>query len=605
MRLPPCPHAPGRLRLGSGVVLVVVFALLIILAAWAFSMSYLSTGATRQSARAQFRERCADLAQMALTETVHYLRTRVNNPDQRDIFEGFRADTPPDLTLDLDDLALTRAEALRYPEYSISSVEVHVPRRTSIGVEAEERVPYEAVGIARLSVTVSGPNDAQVTRLEEYGFRSVLTAPTRPLDMLTFFLGDPSGLLERNQAPEGVEGANAVMDWIDRKSAEAVAYYQAWEANAQDMANIARQGAQAAGYLGGIADRIEQQIMPLFRNAYTRGTQPGFWPLPPWQVVEPYQSSAGEFQVHRFAPDILVYTAAPSVDLRVFNLPVLVGTRIADTKSRNSASINMDEVLKGIYQTYKDYEARQEIPPEQQITEDLNKFEAASKQHISLWHDNARSFGEILILYKNFQDALIEVGGPEKERIQNRIRRLNAREQPWRNHFHFTQSTHPDGPAAAATAFLAQKPPPSGVVWVDDPKTRLSLDITGLTGRLQVISSGDMTVERATVADPNKDVLILVGYGEVELKGPVQAAIISWGGRYAARGQDLQGSLILNSIHKLTSDGTLSEILAGTLTRQDAIQSGPGGNKRRPPPAPESLHIAFSPVPPYRRPEER
>jgi len=141
---------------------------------------------------------------------------------------------------------------------------------------------------------------------------------------------------------------------------------------------------------------------------------------------------------------------------------------------------------------------------------DIDQFAQAAESHIATAHEIALLFHDMLQGYKIFQDALIEVGGPERIRILKRIRRLDATEQPWRNHYKFSGA----GSAARATAFVSRDPPPSGVLWVEnhDDET-LNININNLNGRLQIIASGNVQVQNATVADPSRDVLIIVSYG--------------------------------------------------------------------------------------------
>lgn len=591
--MPPLPHrvslALSRRR-GAGMVLIVVFFLLLVLAIWAFGMSYFSQTTTMQSARARNRERCEELGRMAILETMHAIRIRVNDENSRDIFLNFREDDPPEMVFDIGQLTHTQEELKRFSGYSLENVTVRVPRRASIGVTAEERVPYEAVGVARLTVTVTHEDGARATLVDEYGFRSVLTAPPRPLDMLSFFLEDPSTLLTkgayRNHPNESIKFL------LDRLAAQRK-YYLDWVPNLERLAGLADQGyTSAAGKL--------RELKEEFRQAGSPPSEGGNWPVPQWTAVEAHQPSNADNTLHFFAWPICVYTANDTVDLSVLDLPNKIGQGLQFLSDLNPQTTQLHETLVGFYNKYKDGDP----PPggEGETLDDIAEARRVAHQHFQVVHTAARRIEQMLIDYKTFQDSLIEVGGSELQRIRKRLRRLSSAEQPWRNHYRFNRP----GAAADAAKFLNRSPPPSGVVLVEDPDgTPLEVNLQNLTGRLQVITRGDMVVQRATVANPNEDALILISYGALDVQGEVNAALISWGQRYESRGQDILGSLILRGIPSTTSFPTIQEMFSGTLTYQHAVRSGPPGNRNRKVPNKTSLHIAFSPIPPYRRPSRR
>lgn len=590
------PSGPGRRRrLGAGMVLIVVFFLLMILAVWAFSMSFFSQSTTQQSARAQFRERCEELGRMAILETMHAIRIRVNDESERAIFDAFRMDNPPEMVFDIGQLAHTQVEMKRFPGYSIEEVTVRVPRRASIGVTAEERVPYEAVGVARVTVTAYGPEDARATLVEEYGFRSVLTAPPRPLDMLSFFLEDPTTLLTKGAYSND---PNLTIELLIKRMADQKRYYLDWVKPINDLADLAKQGIQIDGAYSQV-ETLLRSLSQEFQNAGTVGTGAGFYPVQEWTAVQPNEDSRAERTLHFFAAPICVYTAADTLDLSILDLPNKVEPELKYLFDQvDPPSQELHQVLQGFYQKYSggtDHGAQTALA-------DAQETQQKARENFQLVHGGARRMETVLEAYKTFEDSLIEVGGSELERIQKRLRRLASAEQPWRNHYRFYRQ----GAAAEAAAFLNRDPPPSGVVLIEDPDgTPLEVNLANLTGRLQIITRGDMVVQRATVANPSEDALILISYGALDVQGEVNAALISWGQRYESRGQDILGSLVLRGIPPTTSMPALSEMFSGTLTYQLAVRSGPPGNRQRPPPNPTSLHIAFSPIPPYRRPSRR
>jgi len=152
--------------------------------------------------------------------------------------------------------------------------------------------------------------------------------------------------------------------------------------------------------------------------------------------------------------------------------------------------------------------------------------------------------------------------------------------------------------ARFAEAFLARPPTPSGVVLVQNGSVPLRVDLRDFSGRLFIATEGDMEVLGATVKDPSKDLINLLSTGGLEIKGPTQACVISWGGAFDTDGSSLQGALVLDALYPTSP---LDDVLRGTLKRQDLIQTGPPGYPIRPPPDPTTILVTISPKPVYRR----
>lgn len=546
-------------RRGAGAVLIIVAAILTLLGVFAFGLGFQSRGMTMQSGRANEEEQCEAYAQMALAEAAHYIRVRVNEPGTG-IFDLFRKDAPTSLWIPPDQLAFVGRELKLLKGYSLGSgISVNVLRRAPVAIEAEERVPYEAVGVVRLSVAVDGPDRSGSDRTEEFGFRSVLTAPPRPFDLCTFFMLRPDELLTRG-------AVNGDPNGTIKYAVDTLKEYKRICTEIRDKLRDAI--SQAGPYADGIRD-----LADIFDRLVTRD-----WPAEPWEALPPDQNTLDvPAKVHLFDWPICVLSVAPQLDLGKLNLPEVVGPRIRSVQTRNpriqQASEAMNRAIQG---------------------QDLEGTKAQAEVLTELIKEDCTDLQAVLVAYKTFQDLLIEVGGEAREDLEKRVRRISAPEQSWRAHYRFEG----EGAAAQASAFLARDPPPSGVVYVDDPAAPLTVRVSGLSGRLAIVSKGNMVVQRATVADTESDALVLIAYGDLEVEGELQAGIISWNGGYRPTGNSFTGSLILDTV---VSTSPLDLIFKGTLTRQTSLLSGPDGDPERPPPDQSALHVALDPAPPYRR----
>lgn len=590
-------QTPSRLRRGSGILIMIVLALMVILTAWAFSMTFYSKGAAKQSARAQFRERIAIHTHMALTEAAHWIRTHANDDGTPSIFNLVRDYDGGSIELAAKDLAATSAEVARYPGYSIGDVRVDVLQRAATGRNKEELVAYEGVGVLRLTVEGFGPNSTRSTRIEDYGFRAVLTAPPRPFDMLTVYVQDPWTLLSKgayNNDP------NATLDWIVQKNVQFQATlqkYEQWTRRLGELSNLSSKLGRTdhSPALNQLAD-----LVGLARQ--WKDLAPGTWPFPPWTVVHPSAGGGGQYSLHYFSRPLLVFSAEDEFDLTQLDLPSEVGDRVESILGRNKESRKLDEGLQAILQSYEQYLQQQSAPDDATIARDVQEWERQLREIVILIHSTAKEWAEMMEAYKKFQDALVEVSDPaEHTRLTNRARRLEMIEQDVRSHYRFLGA----GAAAEAAKFLSpdRGPPPSGTVYVSDPKETLHIRIEGLTGRLQVISTGPMQVDRATVDNLNRDVLMLIGYKEVNVAGQCEAAVISWGSRYYSNGQDIRGALILDQVDPGASFEDIKLMFSGTVYRQKAILSGKTSGKFRGKPFDHVIHVALDPAPPFRIPD--
>ncbi len=551
----------ARRRHGSGTILFAVAALLVVMAVLAMSMSARSRGVTAMSQKAIYNEKCAEFAEMAITEAAHYLRIHANDRDHA-AYQLFRAqDRGATLQIIPDDLVHTYREVQRIPGYSLGyGVKIEVVRRAAIGIQREERVPYEAVGVVRFSTTVSGPKSSGVDRTDEYGFRSVLTAPPRPLDMCTFFLRNPDALL-RKGAFDG--DANRTIEEFAKS-------LRVRKKSLADMIPIFQQMASLGmpGDVQGLIQRLQSTIAS--------------WPAQDWQVFRTDQANTTgkPAQLHLFDNPVIFFSAEEQIDLAKLDLPTLITQPV-------SSILQRDQQIEGIVRELQ-------ALAQAQSASDINRAIAATDRVRDLIAQNAAEIEKVMVAYKEFQDLLIEVAGQARDELEKRVRRLEAEEQPWKAHYRFIG----EGGAKQAAAFLDRDPPPSGTMYVQDPTEALVVNVRNLKGRLSIVCMGDMTIQNATVQNPDEDLLILTGYGRLEVEGPIQAAIVSWNGGYGSRGESFAGSLILDEIPAGTATDA---VLKGTLTRQKSVLSGEPGNSTRPPPFEWCLHIALDPVAPYRR----
>lgn len=536
-------------------MLIVVLCLLTILGSWALTQSFYSQSVTAQSQRAEHAERCGQLADLAVTEALHALRAHGNDPNHP-LFLFLREEYYPSaLHLGLEDLPKARQAAADRPLYDLSGgVEVTVLRRAFATLEEDERVPHESMGVLRLTCTASGPDGSHREVKEEYGFRAVFMSPSRPFDQFTFFLGDPHTLLTRGA--HEADANKTIATWL--------ALIENRRQNLQAIADETADSSRTAG------------LHRIYSEAVTTR-----WPTPAWAADPPGTDTDGvPFRLHYFAWPLTVYSMADEVDLAAWNLPARIGPLVEQAHERKTLVDAKVAELRAMIDAGGG----------------VGEAEVASQELVDMVLAEIGVLRETLRTYKDFQDRAVELAGPGREDLLRRGRMFSGAEQQYRATYRF------EGPDAAARAerFLARRPPPQGAVFVQNKgQAPLRIAVEGLQGRLFITAEGDAVVEAATVEDPTRDVVVVLGLADLERRGrDVQAALVSWGGRYDAAGGDQRGSLVLDTLYPTSP---LASILQGKLTRQDAIQSGDATYPERPAPDPESILVTLSPMPSYRR----
>lgn len=563
-----------RLRAGFGVPLVVVLGVILVLMSLGLSLGVRSQGVTRAVRRAVFRDEAEAFAQAAVQEALYRLRVGANRPDDP-AFALFRVEEVPAAAATLrvrgDALLHTRAMLARDSRYALvgDQVEVEVLRRGAATLEPEERVGYEAPGVVQLRATVVGPMGITGTKVVDFAFRAVLTGAPRPFDTATFFVADPRHLLlreaylgEPNQAIQSsvtqVEGLRQSL--IDMAAAFAELEDAADDADDDGSAQLARD----------------------LKDSYLAAVEPGTWPARRW-TVRPEASSESlenEDEIHLFYPALMVYSLAEDLELETLDLPTRFEALVPEIVAAEGPLRELNQAI----------DAMLPIEDEGQIPVLAERCRA----YLQLVLEHVARHEQMLTAYKDFQAALIEVGGDARDVLLARYRRFLLRDQVWKAPYVFSPATHPD-PVAAATAFLAEGP--EGMVLVrGGPGDQLDVSLQGYEGRLVLACDVPVRLSKVTVADPSRDAVTVLAYQGLEVSDTVQAGLYLLGGGYRSAGGSFEGALHLNTIPE---SGALELILKGNLTRQPALASAalPGPGQPLAEPDPEKVHVVVGAEP--------
>jgi hypothetical protein len=535
------------------------------------SLGVRSQGVTRAVRRAVFRDEAEGFAQAAIQEALYRLRVGAN--EEGPIFDLFRVEEVPSsgarLLLRDQDLLHTREMLAKDPRYSLvdGGVEVEVLRRGAASLEPEERVGYEAPGVLQLRARVVGPMGITGSKVVDYAFRCVLTGAPRPFDTATFFLADPRNLLLRE----------AYHDEPNAAIASAVDQIEVLHKSLVDMAEAFEVLESEAGEDPG-SEAIARRLKEDFRAAVEEGT----WPARRWTVrpEASAESLENRDEIHLFYPNLMVYSLAEDIELATLDLPTRFATLVPQIEADEPQLLALSE----------DIQAR--LPPDD--LDDIPPIADLCDQYLALVMAHVARQEEMLTAYKDFQTALVEVGGDAREVLLARYRRFQLQDQLWKTPYVFAPETHPD-PIAAATAFLAEHP--EGMVLVRGaPGASMEVDLDGYSGRLVLVCDVPVRLSRVRVQDPGRDAVTVLAYRGLEVAGNVQAGLYHLGGSYRSAGGSFEGALHLNSVPE---SGALELIFRGNLQRQEALASVPHPPPGQPLPEPpgERIHVVVGAEP--------
>ncbi len=561
-----------------GAPFVVVLSVLVLMSMYTLSMSVRSKSASQQTRKAQSMETCEELLQLALKDALGVVRRSANDP-AHPLFLPLREDGGGTLpTLTLNDLAYASAEFAAKPGFSLDDLQVSIVRWKKSAAILEEAVSYEAVGVLKFYGEVSGTLGSTASHEFEIDFRTVLAAASQPFDGFTFFLGKTDALLR--------EGAfqsdpNVTIDFaVSTMAAMRVELEKNRDGIPPVLADLRRLRRKAVKSkhkrkLDAAIQAFEQMLL-----SFTQALQVPNWPADPdWTVLDAGQPIAGKPNtVHRFGLPTSIFSRQPVVNLTHVDLPSQVGPPVqawmARTPNRDSAA-----------QAVRASEATAESDPMSMV--------APLKQFLDIFKQDAGDLHLILEAYKGFQERFEEISGPDRETMILRARRLYASEVRTRATFVF------EGPGKAkeAAEFLAVRPPPIGLVFVNDPTEPLRIDVQGLTGRLVIFAGQNVEVDGATVSDRNQDALVIIANGSMRVSAPeVHAGLVSLTGRYLGPGTSFHGSLLLGN---LANRAAIDSALKGTIERMDSLSSRSPGSTD-PNPSPTSILAVLGPVPLYK-----
>ncbi len=583
-------------RSGFSLVLPTVVGVVLVVLTLGATLIDRGKGLGTALRRGGLQDRAIGLARDANTEAVHRIRTRANLPGRPE-FEMVRSNQVPYRhplgSGELPWAARSAGDGLE----RIDGVEVTVLRRAFATGRPEERVDYEAMGVMRFVAGSEGALGVSARHTLELGFRTVLVAPPRPFDAPTFMLLHAEGLLR--DASRGGEPSL----WMRQLVAATTGVRREVRAYAERFHQLVETWRKwlRDGYGDPSALREAISIFEGQSRRFAASVRGSAWPAREWcmeadavregdRLALPPQTARppdgmdrdhppeGRF-LHDFLEPLSVYSFAAEVDLDAVALPRRMEEKLPE----------YDRALEA-WQNFRTQLASLMLDP-------LGKRREVARvapEYLEASRNLAASADPMAEAFHLFQEIMVEVSGDAHQQLRDRAVRLSPEELGRKAEFVFRD-------VESAASFLAVRPNPAGIVYVEDPsRVPLVLDLAEVTGRLMVIYRGELRVRRAEVANPGEDVLVLMSWEGMHCETPGTAArILASGSELSAFGDLGTGSLVIDG---RGSSASFVPGLRGKLKRQDAISHrSPDLAPEGAPPDPRLLHASLSLEPQYER----
>lgn len=490
-------------RRGSGMLLVIILALLFIVTMVAIFRLAFSGQVTDQVVKLSLGRQALNLASSGVEEAMLEFQELANQPGSP-VFEKLRDEVYTGSTGEIDEdffrpLIKTDASKALLAKQPFDRFEMEVSVRIAfqnqfsrLPYERQGVVLYKAVAWTKLSLTEKVQRSVERAQ----AFKTALISVPRPFDQTLVYVQQPGPLVER--ANPAIEGTRSELDDRRRERDEIVTRLQNESFTGVD------------------------QIRPLWEN----------FPLPTEQEIKK--------DVHLFDEPLVLYVVADSFDLGKMDLP----SKLDD--------------LNGKVQRAQDAYQR----TKQRL--DGNFSSALSHQNcLEALRDLMLAHRDRLQAIKQFQDDFAEAGGAMYGKLAKFAYKVDPKNiDEWRRKAFF-EINELDGNGLTPRQHVERlfesykKPsssswePVNGVLYVHNPNTTLDLSNMDLPGRLVIVTAGKVRLNNTNTrwfgADDD-NLLTLVSFADMMVEGKVRASLIPMRRISLDSSTQVNGSIVFSEV---------------------------------------------------------
>ncbi|MBI3894098.1 MAG: hypothetical protein HY303_21475 [Candidatus Wallbacteria bacterium] len=477
----------GGPRAGVGALPVIVMTLLMVLAFVGFSQRYFGSQVSSQTFRLAMGRLAEQLADSAVEEALHDVRSHVNDPSdplfqeiRLEVYAGVTGEVP--LTIKTPFVERIAREA-PYRGFFLEDVRADVIWQAQFS-----KLPYEKFGVvrcrARAGIRLGLTEKVQRTVETGVDFKIVLASTPRPFDQTTVYIEDGTSL--------GTSRAN-------RRMEEAL---RTLEALASEKADVSRrlEARKAEVSPGGSGEALLAD--------YSSLDIPALRPT-----------------LHRMEEEnLVVFRVQDQVDLKELDMAGAVVRFESDLESVDRRLSSARTALDAAFT-------------------DATRH----REYLAALKDAAGKRTRFLQWLVGYQSATSEWGGEAWSRLAEFHYKLEQVE--WkRKAFHFIREGQGGSARAQLEALAARLGRLNGVVFVENPGETLELEgkLAELRGMLVLVTTGAVRLSGAGRNGGPTDFLTIVSYGRMSVDGEVHASLIPRGGVLVPASATVKGNLILH-----------------------------------------------------------
>ncbi len=526
---------------GSGIILVIVGCILLVLFFTLMARSYFSSYISDQTYKwivtSEMESMLASMEEEALLEA----RMGMNDPASP-FFSFFKEGDTGEVIVDGSRLPESSRLASLVKDMGLRPEQVVFRRLYSTPSCPAAPRPYNTVGMFEVRSTVySSRIGRSRLRTSIYEYRNHLATIPVPFDRYSFSCLYTSPLLKQYSEHRNPD---EVVDACLERSA---AIRKLWQDTIDNLKKAVSKLKKAKHNPMIDSDELERNIAVLetIRTELEKGLA-----ARTFHKLQEGDTRGRPYVLHHFGEfPLLVYSLEPSIRLGYLNVPAMLPATFRKARER-------EERFGGV--------CRRVAAMLKSSPDDAAPFVEPMRRFVETASACLDAYGDILEIYKQFQDLVHEIGGKGYAAYSRTFGLFSKMDLLAAASYHL-DCTGGEEPAAALERLMKRVGYVNGLVFVRTGGRPLRLEDMVFKGRCVIAVDGDVVLRNVGIEEPDRDLVTFIVYGDAELDGNIQAALCCWGRTRFSPHTSVTGTMCLATAVFEDRDEADS-VLDGTLT---------------------------------------
>lgn len=556
--VPPYRRDPRGVGLLFGVIIIFLLTMMTI----GIAQHFFSSRVTSGTASGILGTISVSIGQSALEEAWKTIAVQANNMDE-ELYRQLRkplSDPSEALAVFDIDVPLTLSEMEAVPDYSNFEIENGTVRGEVLGAGTMAGLTYENLGTIKLSVRVRHSSGLSRKLVATRGFKSALLSTPRPFDQATFFVMDPTFMIDR----QGPLGANAkIQETLDTMDLLGDTHYNYLVKELTRIINDYNDAAQEAQEYGidlpfknpnDFTQPFVDNRVPKAEPAYTRN------------IKDPnhfFPEEAGGY---------VVFTLKKRVrDLQRLSL-------IPQIDEANGIILERDARYNHDYQSLLAMMRQVDALVQARDPDDASRVDQLSNQLLQLCQTAAASMAALgrahatrLSIYRYFTDFFSERSGKAAQELRQFTPKFDIQTtQASRAFFRFRGPDAVKAFERLIKRYNGAGRPLNAIIHLDTEGKLVRLENRRFHGRLVLLVSAPVALSNVGIQDEDQDLLTIHSDQGMTVEGRIQASLVVGGDLRMVGPTRIRGNLALRELRT-------PEALSGSIRRDGRYRSSRGG----------------------------